>query len=120
VHGDLRADNALVVRRADGAEEAVAVDWPHAVRGAAFLDQTGMLPAVHATGGPTPQQVLERTPLPAGVDPEAVTVWVAVLTAYFARSSLLDPPPGIPHVRAFQRIQANSCIPWLRDRLKDG
>jgi hypothetical protein len=118
VHADLRADNALVVRRADGTEEAVAVDWPHAVRGAAFLDQTGMLPAVHTTGGPTPEQVLERTPLPAGVDPEAVTVRVAVLTAYFVHGSLLDPPPGIPRVRAFQRIQAEACIPWLRERLR--
>ena len=119
VHADLRADNALVVRRADGAEEAVAVDWPHAVRGASFIDQTSMLPAVHASGGPAPEQVRERTPLPAGVDPEAVTVWVAVLTAYFVRTSLEDPPPGIPHVRAFQRIQAEACIPWLRDRLRD-
>jgi hypothetical protein len=120
VHGDLRADNAIVVRRADGTEGAVAVDWPHAVRGAGFVDQTGMLPAVHAAGGPAPQQVLDRTPLAAGADREAVTVWVAVLTAYFARSSLLDPPPGIPHLRAFQRIQAEACIPWLRDRLRAG
>lgn len=118
VHGDLRADNALVVQRTDGEEEAVAVDWPHAMRGAAFIDQTGMLPVVHATGGPMPEHVLERAPLPAGVDPEAVTVWVAVLTAYFARNSLLDPPPGIPHLRAFQRIQAEACIPWLRARLQ--
>jgi hypothetical protein len=118
VHADLRADNALVVQQADGTEEAVAVDWPHALRGAPFIDQTGMLPGVHATGGPAPEQVLERAPLPAGVDPEAVTVWVAVLTAYFARNSLLDPPPGIPHVRAFQRIQAEACIPWLRARLQ--
>ena len=118
VHADLRADNALVVRRADGTEEAVAVDWPHAVRGAAFLDQAGMLPAVHATGGPAPEQVLERTPLPAGVEPEAVTVWVAVQTAYFVHTSLQDPPPGIPHVRAFQRIQAEASIPWLRARLQ--
>lgn len=44
-------------------------------------------------------------------------MWVAVLTAYFARSSLQDPPPGIPHVRAFQRIQAEASIPWLRARL---
>jgi hypothetical protein len=117
VHGDLRADNALVVRRPDGAEEAVAVDWPYATRGAPFLDQTAMLPAVRAGGGPAPADVLERTSLPADVEPEAVTVWVAVMTAYFARTSLLDPPPGIPHVRAFQRIQAEACIPWLRDRL---
>jgi len=120
VHGDLRADNALVVRRADGAEEALAVDWPYAARGAVFLDQIDMLPAVHATGGPTPQEVLARTPLPAGTDPEAVTVCVAALTSYFTYASLLDPPPGIPHVRAFQRIQAEACIPWLRDLLRDG
>lgn len=119
VHADLRADNALIVQRPGGAEEAVAVDWPHAMRGAPFLDLTGMLPVVHATGGPAPQQVLERTPLGAGVEPEAVTVWVAVQTAYFARTSLEDPPPGIPHVRAFQRIQAEACIPWLRDRVRD-
>lgn len=118
VHGDLRADNALVVRRADGLQEAVAVDWPHAMRGAAFVDQIAMLPAVHATGGPAPQQVLERAPLPADVDPEAVTVWLAAMTGYFARNSLLDPPAGIPHVRAFQRVQAEACIPWLRDRLR--
>lgn len=118
VHGDLRADNALVVRQADGTEEAVAVDWPYAARGAVFVDQIGMLPAVHAAGGPAPEQVLERTPLPAGVEAEAVTVWVAVMTAYFAHGSLLDPPPGIPHLRAFQRIQAEACIPWLRDRLR--
>ncbi|MDR7382228.1 hypothetical protein [Promicromonospora iranensis] len=120
VHGDLRADNALIARQADGVEDAVAVDWPYAARGAAFLDQIGMLPAVRGAGGPTPQQVLDRTPLPAGTDAEAVTVWVAVLTAYFARGSLLDPPPGIPHLRAFQRIQAEACIPWLRDRLHAG
>lgn len=119
VHGDLRADNALVVRQADGVEEAVAVDWPHAVRGAEFLDQTGMLAGVHAGGGPAPEEVLERTPLAVGVDPEAVTVWVAVLTAYFARSSLLEPPPGIPHLRAFQRVQAEACIPWLRYRIRE-
>lgn len=117
LHNDLRADNALVVRSADGGEHAVAVDWPHAQRGPAFVDQTAMLPVVAATGGPSPEEVLARTPLPAGTDPEAVTVWVAVLTAYFVRSSLLEAPPGIPHLRAFQRIQAEACIPWLRSRL---
>ncbi|WP_369371342.1 hypothetical protein AB1046_21610 [Promicromonospora sp. Populi] len=118
VHADLRADNALVVRRPGGAEEAVAVDWPYASHGASFVDQTGMLPAVRAAGGPTPQEVLDRTPLPADADPEAVTVYVAVLTAYFAHNSLLDPPPGIPHLRAFQRVQAEACIPWLRERVE--
>ncbi|MCF4119726.1 aminoglycoside phosphotransferase family protein [Antribacter sp. KLBMP9083] len=128
VHGDLRGDNAVLLT-APGAAHAgahtgahtgassVAVDWPNAVRGAAFLDQTGMLPAVQVEGGPAPEEVLARHPLPAGTDPEALTCWVAVLTAYFVARSVEPPPPGIPHVRAFQRAQAEACIPWLRQRL---
>ncbi|WP_125774929.1 aminoglycoside phosphotransferase family protein [Antribacter gilvus] len=132
VHGDLRGDNALLlgpraqvgpgkgaaVHPAEGpASGSVAVDWPYAVRGAAFLDQTAMLPAVQIEGGPSPEEVLARHPLPAGTDPDALTCWVAVLTAYFVARSLQPPPPGIPHLRAFQRAQAEVCVPWLRQRL---
>lgn len=114
VHGDFRADNVLIVG-SEGHCRGVVVDWPHAVRGAAFLDLVGMLPAVHALGGPAPSAVLERIPLPPGTDPEAVLTWVAVSTAYFAHRSLLAPPPGIPHLRRFQRVQADAGIAWLRE-----
>lgn len=120
VHGDLRGDNALLLTAPDAVHpsaSSVAVDWPNAVRGAAFLDQTSMLPAVRLEGGPAPEEVLARHPLPAGTDPEALTCWVAVMTAYFVARSVEPPPPGIPHVRAFQRAQAEACIPWLRQRL---
>jgi hypothetical protein len=116
VHNDLRADNALVVVR-DGREEGVAVDWPHAQSGAAFLDLAGILPSVAATGGPAPAEALTRIHLPPGTEEDAVTVWVAVRACYYVWSSLQDPPPGIPHLRAFQRTQGNATLAWLRQRL---
>lgn len=116
VHADFRADNVLVLGP-DDRPRGVVVDWPHAARGAAFLDLVGMLPAMHALGGPAPQEVLDRTPLPRGTDPEAVATQVAVLAAYFVHGSLQEPPPGIPHLRQFQRVQAEACIAWLRELL---
>lgn len=115
-HGDLRGDNVLL--RGDGT--AVAVDWPYAFRGAAFCDLVGMLPSVQLEGGPRPQDLLARHPLPPGTDEDAVTCYLAALTGFFVHSSLQPPPPGIPHVRAFQRAQAEVCVPWLRDRLPGG
>lgn len=112
VHGDLRGDNTVLVDRA-----AVAVDWPCAARGAAFCDAVGMLPAVQVEGGPPPEEVLRRHPLPRDVEPDAVTSYLAALTGYFLKSSLDPAPPGIPHLRAFQRAQAEVGVAWLRHRL---
>jgi hypothetical protein len=117
VHADFRADNVLVLGP-DDRPRGVVVDWPHAARGAAFLDLVGMLPAMHALGGPAPQEVLDRTPLPPGTEPEAVATRVAVLAAYFVHGSLQEPPPGIPHLRQFQRVQAEASIAWLRELLR--
>ncbi|MEV8028421.1 phosphotransferase family protein [Cellulosimicrobium funkei] len=112
VHGDLRGDNTVLVDRA-----AVAVDWPCAARGAAFCDAVGMLPAVQVEGGPPPEEVLRRHPLPRDVEPDAVTSYLGALTGYFLKSSLDPAPPGIPHLRAFQRAQAEVGVAWLRHRL---
>ncbi|GAB3169478.1 hypothetical protein GCM10027059_34450 [Myceligenerans halotolerans] len=114
VHGDFRADNVLIAGPEDRGR-GVVVDWPWAARGAAFRDLVAMLPAVHALGGPAPSAVLDRTPLPPGTDPEAVLTWVAIIAAYFVHSSLQPPPRGIPHLRRFQRVQAESGIAWLRE-----
>ncbi|WP_179950983.1 phosphotransferase [Xylanimonas oleitrophica] len=114
VHGDLRGDNTLVSRGPDGLE-AVAVDWPYAVRGAAFVDAVGLAPAVRLEGGPEPEDLLARAA--CGADPDAVTSFLALLTGYFVGASLQPPPPGIPHLRAFQRAQGEVCVRWLRRRL---
>ncbi|MEN5073041.1 hypothetical protein ABE437_04420 [Isoptericola cucumis] len=124
VHGDLRADNTLLVEQApDGGRAAgagpaaLAVDWAYPARGAAFCDLVGMLPATQAEGGPAPEDVLARHPLPHGTDEDAVTAYLVALTGYFVHSSLQPPPPGIPHVRAFQRVQGEAGVAWLRRRL---
>jgi hypothetical protein len=117
VHGDLRGDNALIIEDSSGGLTAVAVDWPYAFRGAAFIDAVAMLPSVQIGGGPAPEEVLARLPLPSGSDADAVTCYLAHLTGYFVHASLRPPPQGIPHVRAFQRAQGEACIGWLRRRL---
>ncbi|WP_418277420.1 phosphotransferase family protein [Isoptericola jiangsuensis] len=116
VHGDLRGDNAVLLGEGEGLW-AVAVDWPYAGRGCAFVDLVAMLPAVHAGGGPAPEVVLARHPLPQGTEDDAVTAVLVALAGYFVASSLDAPPPGIPHLRAFQRAQGEASVAWLRRRL---
>ncbi|WP_244631872.1 MULTISPECIES: phosphotransferase [unclassified Microbacterium] len=47
VHGDVRADNILVQ---DG--RAHLLDWPHALRGAPWVDLPCLLPSIEAAGVP--------------------------------------------------------------------
>ncbi len=46
-----------------------------------------------------------------------MTSYLAALTGYFLKSSLDPAPPGIPHLRTFQRAQAEVGVAWLRHRL---
>lgn len=112
IHGDLRGDNVLV---RDG--QALAIDWPYASRGAAFCDLVGWLPSLRIEGGPEPEQMLQSTAVGRAAGPEAVTAYLVAVTGYFVHESLLPDPPGIPHVREFQRAQGEVCISWLRERL---
>ncbi len=113
VHGDLRADNMLVT--ADG--RVVFVDWPHAVRGAPWLDLLIMLPCVRAQGGPDPEDVFTARPSGRAADPEGVTAVLAALAGYFVRQASLPGPPGLPTLRAFQGAQGTAAVAWLRKRL---
>jgi aminoglycoside phosphotransferase (APT) family kinase protein len=112
VHGDLRPDNIVVTDQG-----AWAVDWPSAGVGAGWVDTLLMLPALAMLAdGPDPAEVAARHPLLSTVDHDAVDAALAAALGYFVTSSLLDPPPGLPTVRAFQRAQADVIVRWLRDR----
>lgn len=112
VHHDLRADNMV---RSGG--RLLAVDWPYASVGAPWLDLAGMMPSMALEGGGDPQEVFTAHPVGAAADPEAVTAVVAAFTGLFLRACLRPPPPGIPHVRSFQRDQGLVCARWLHARM---
>ena len=134
VHGDLRADNLLVTD-----DRVVVVDWPWAMRGAAFFDLAGFLPSVGMQGvrgrapaltgradvehrrgvGRSLDALFRSSPLAAGVDDDAVLAVVAGITAYFLDSGRRPPVPSIPRLRAFQRAQGAAAAAWLEVLLDD-
>jgi aminoglycoside phosphotransferase (APT) family kinase protein len=113
VHADVRADNLLV--RGDGS--VMIVDWPHACRGAAWLDKALMLPSVALDGGPTPLEVEETLKPFAAVEPDAVDAVLVGLCGYFLFSAAQPSPLGLPTVRAFQKAQGDVTAAWLAHRL---
>ena len=107
-HCDVRADNLLV--RPDGS--VVVVDWPYGCVGPAWLDTVLLAMNVLVHGGPGDR-------LLAGIDPGVATDVIAGFTGDSLERSR-HPSPGIPHVREFQRAQADAVLPWLRRRLRGG
>jgi len=112
VHGDLRADNVLVT-----AAGAVLVDWPWACRGAAWLDTAMLLVEVERFGGHDVDGLLATLPLTRDVDPDDLTGFLAGLVGYFLDTARLPPPPGLPTVREFQRVQGVALLDWVRARV---
>ena len=112
VHGDLRADNMVALAGA-----AAAVDWPSAAVGAPWFDLVAMLPSMVLEGAGSAQELLAMSRHGVVADPEAVNAVLAAIAGYFLYSCLQPPPPGIPHVRSFQREQGLVCTRWLRIRL---
>ena len=112
VHGDLRPDNMVTLAGA-----AAAVDWPSAAVGAPWFDVVAMLPSMIVERAGTAEELLAMSRHGAAADPDAVNAVLAAIAGYFLSSSLQPPPPGIPHVRRFQRDQGLVCSRWLRERL---
>lgn len=112
VHADLRADNVLLTR-----DRVVVIDWPHACRGAAFIDVVFLAPSVAMQGGPQPADLVAMTRIGRRIDRQAVTATVCALAGYFTQRSLTPPPAGIPTVRAFQAAQGQIARRWLADLL---
>ncbi len=112
LHCDIRADNLLLT--GDG---VVVVDWPHACRGAAFVDLVCFAPSVAMQGGPDPTALLARSRVGREAGPDAVAAVACALAGYFTERSLRPPPPGLPTVRRFQAAQAEVTCRWLASLL---
>jgi len=108
LHTDVRADNILLT--GDG---VVIVDWPHACRGAAFVDRVFFAPSVAMQGGPDLADLLALSAVGRDADPRQVTAIVCALGGYFTYQSLQPAPPGLPTVRAFQAALGEVTRRWL-------
>ena len=111
LHSDLRADNLLLTPT-----RVVAVDWPYASVGAAWVDLLLLLPSVTMQGGPDPEATFAAHPVAAGADPEAVTAALAAWAGFLVEGSRQPPPPGLPTLRGFQLGQGVVALDWLRRR----
>jgi aminoglycoside phosphotransferase (APT) family kinase protein len=111
LHLDLRADNLLLTPT-----RVVAVDWPYASAGAAWVDLLLLLPSVTMQGGPDPEPTFATHPVAAGADPAAVTTALAAFAGFLLEGARLPPPPGLPTLRAFQLGQGVVALDWLRHR----
>jgi aminoglycoside phosphotransferase (APT) family kinase protein len=112
VHLDLRIDNVLVLPNGS----ARIVDWPNAVRGAAWFDALTYLLDVRRFGG---QVDPAAHPVTAGVPAELVDAAAAGLAGYFFRAALRPEPPAMAGIRAFQHLQGEVVLAWLLERRPD-
>jgi len=111
VHLDIRADNLLIT--ADGA--VFVVDWPHACVGPRWLDRLLLLVNVRLHGGHDVDALLRRIAVDSGADEADLRAVLAAMAGFFYEYARRPPPPGIPTVREFQRIQGNALIEWLAE-----
>jgi aminoglycoside phosphotransferase (APT) family kinase protein len=114
LHADIRADNLLVTAKgAGGGDRVMVVDWPHACRGAAFVDLVAFAPSVAMQGGPGPAELMARSRAGRNVSREPLAAVVCAVAGYFTERSLQPPPPGLPTVRRFQAAQGEVARRWL-------
>ncbi len=113
VHSDLRADNVLITPG-----RAVLVDWPWACRGPAWLDTLLLAIEVQRLGGYDVDALLATSATTSGADPDDLTAVLAGTAGYFLDSARLPAPPGLPTLRAFQRVQGEALLAWLTPRLR--
>ena len=111
VHGDLRADNALVAP--EGA--ATFCDWTWPAVGPAWLDSFTLLAAAYGDGVDVETVIAER-PLLREAPAEAVDSLLALMAGYFLRAGCGSVPPNSPHVRDHQYWTGTVCWLWLADR----
>lgn len=115
VHGSPARHSLYLPASPEG--RSIAVSWSRAARGAPFVDTVLLLAHIRSEGGPAPEAVLARHPLPPGTDPDAVTCLVTALTGQLIEQAL-HPDRAVPGSRpSILRAQATACVEWLRRRL---
>lgn len=112
VHDDVRADNILI---SEG--RAHLLDWPHARRGAAWIDLPCLLPSIEASGGPSCEEawaVFEEHGAPAQSKMLPV---ISAFASFLWHEQAQPEIPQLPGLRAFQHAQAVPALRWLASLL---
>lgn len=113
LHADLRADNLLLTRVGG----VMVIDWPYAVRGAAWVDVLLFLISAAADGGVDPEAAWRGYGPGRRADPGAVNAVLAAAAGDFTLQSLLPAPQNMPALRGHQRAKGSAAAGWLRRRL---
>ncbi len=111
VHGDLRADNAMVTP----AGTAIFCDWNWPATGPAWLDSWMLLVGPYGDGLDV-EAVITNRPLLRDAPSEAVDSLLALMAGYFLRAGCGPVPPSSPHVRDHQHWTGTICWLWLAER----
>ena len=108
VHDDVRADNILI---SDG--RARLLDWPHARRGAAWIDLPCLLPSIEASGGPLCEEAWSVFEEHGAPPQEALLPVISGFASFLWFWQAQPEIPELPGLRAFQRAQAVPALRWL-------
>ncbi len=87
------------------AHERNLLDWPHARRGAAWVDLPCLLPSIEASGGPTCEEawaVFEDHDAPSQIELLPV---ISAFASFLWYQQAQPEIPQLPGLRAFQRAQ---------------
>nr|WP_083975894.1 phosphotransferase [Herbidospora sakaeratensis] len=120
VHGDIRPDNLLIgSRQSDDDEVLLVVDWAQPSIGAAWQDVVDLIPHMIMAGHAPVEAEDALSHLRAWQElPDIViTSYCVAYAGYWARMSMQPPPPGVPHLRAYQAGAAKAALAWARARI---
>lgn len=109
-HGDLRADNIII----DG-DCAHFIDWPHARRGAAWLDGPLLLPSVEASGGARCADAWDVLRVHGAPTAESMLPVISGFASFLWWGQAQPEIPELPGLRQFQRAQALPLLHWLSE-----
>ncbi|WNV86641.1 phosphotransferase [Umezawaea sp. Da 62-37] len=108
VHFDLFAHNVVV-----GADRVVVVDWPHARRGARFVDPVMLLSSVDGVDG---DRVVAGHPSTAGVPARSVDAVLAAHAGFCVAGALTITDPRLAVIREAKVRLAGTALEWLGRR----
>lgn len=112
VHDDVRADNILI-----SGGRAQLLDWPHARRGAAWIDLAFLLPSVEATGGPRCEDAWTVFAEHGAPAQDSLLPVASGFASYLWHEQAQPEIPQLPGLRAFQRAQAIPALRWVSGML---